>query len=467
MRDGIKRVLSLVSAAAFAASMSGCTSGNDTANGDDILIDEITDEPVQTFIIDDTTEEITETTSETDTVTEAADPYRNSGTVLRVASRNEELQNVFELLYGAENLPEGVSFEYVRYPNETDEYVGALNNSFAADEEPIDIFLAEPDYILPFINSDMTLPLQEAGITEADTADMFPYTLSLGTSSDGILKAASWQAEPGVFVYRRDIALEVFGNDDPDYIHGLISADWEGTASALAEKGYYMVSSAGETYRLYGQNRTSPWVDGGGNICIDNSCRLWTEDMRRDIISGYSPNYPMWTDQWISEQNSEGNTFGFCLASWYSEQLIPMWSDSEAVGIFGVCQPPKPYYWGGAFLCISSRTDNLDLCGDVLKKLTCDSENMLRFTAEMGDCCNSRSALKMFAESGLGYSEFYGQDTFSVYLSAAEAVAAGNVTPYDTALDDCYTDTMQDYFNDLLTYDIAENIFYEKAGEIL
>ncbi len=478
MKDAIKKALSLISAAAVAASVSGCADGNDTASADDILIDEIIDETVETIIIDEPPEEITKATEEifeettavseeSETVTEAAEESeRSCGTVLRIASYNDELQNVFELLYGEKNLPDGISFEYEVYPNYSGEYVDMLNNSLANDVEPIDIFLVEPDYILPFINSDITLPLYEAGITGSDTADMFPYTVSTGTSYDGILKAVSWQTEPGVFVYRRDIAMEIFGNDDPEYIHELISSDWEGTASALAEKGYYMVSSANETYRLYGQNRTSPWTDGG-SIFVDSSCRLWAEDMRRDIQNGYSPNYYMWTDQWISEQSSDGNTFGFCLASWYSEQLIPMWSDSEAYGKFGVCLPPKPYYWGGAYLCISSRTDNLDLCGEVIKKLTCDSENMMRFTEEMRDCCNSRSALKRFTESGLGYSEFYGQDTFEMYLSAAEAVEVSNVTTYDTALDDYYMEAMQDYFKGICTYEEAENYFYEKASEAL
>ena len=35
------------------------------------------------------------------------------------------------------------------------------------------------------------------------------------TDSDGNLKGLSWQGCPGTMIYRRDIAKEVFGTDDP------------------------------------------------------------------------------------------------------------------------------------------------------------------------------------------------------------------------------------------------------------
>lgn len=452
MKIRFRKITAAAFAAAFCISITGCGNNADTAaSADDYLIDELIEETYEEpYLID----EIPETDSSADK------SKRNSGTVLRIASYNDEIQNVFELIYGEENLPEGIKLEYEFNWDYRDEYPEMLEQSFLTDDEPIDIFLVEPDYIQRFINSGYTLPLSDAGITEEDTEEMFPYTVSLGMSDDGVFKAASWHAEPGIFVYRRDIALEVFGNDDPDYINEIISYDWEGTASALAEKGYYMTASASETYRIYGQNRDMPWIDDDGNVVVDNSVRLWAEDMHRDIQNGYNMNIPMWTDSWINEQTSHGKTFGFVLASWYSEQLIPMWSDPESAGKFGLCLPPKPYYWGGAYLCISSETDNLDLCGEIIKALTCDGEKMIRFTEETRDCCNNRSALKAFAESDYGYSEFYGQNTFELYIASAENVEAKHLTPYDLALDDYFITAMTDYFNDDCDYEKSENIFY-------
>src|SRR5690606_3984040 len=112
-------------------------------------------------------------------------------------------------------------------------------------DERIDIFLIEADYALKYVNSPYTLDLKaDLGITDEDLQHQYKYTQDIVTSEDGKLKGTSWQATPGLFAYRADIALEVLGTDDPEEVQEYID-DWdkfEETAELMHAEGYTMLA---------------------------------------------------------------------------------------------------------------------------------------------------------------------------------------------------------------------------------
>lgn len=89
------------------------------------------------------------------------------------------------------------------------------------------------------------MPLSDLGINpDSDLTDQFAFTRTVASDVNGVQRASTWQACPGVLVYRRDIAKEVFGTDDPVEI-GKKTADWatmKTTAEELKAKGYYAFS---------------------------------------------------------------------------------------------------------------------------------------------------------------------------------------------------------------------------------
>ena len=99
------------------------------------------------------------------------------------------------------------------YQNNLDETL--LKQADAAADDKIDLFLVEADYALKYVNTDYTMSVADLGITDEEVADQYQYTKDVMTDSDGNLKGLSWQGCPGAMIYRRDIAKEVFGSDDP------------------------------------------------------------------------------------------------------------------------------------------------------------------------------------------------------------------------------------------------------------
>ena len=73
--------------------------------------------------------------------------------------------------------------------------------------EDVDVFMVEADWALKYINDDAaTAPLSDLGFTDADFAGQYPYTMEIGKDSNGVIKGVSWQAAPGAWCYRSDLA---------------------------------------------------------------------------------------------------------------------------------------------------------------------------------------------------------------------------------------------------------------------
>ena len=92
---------------------------------------------------------------------------------------------------------------------------------------------------------------------------MYAYTKEIATDANGALKAVSWQAAPGLFAYKRSIAKEVLGTDNPDEVQTYV-ADWDKfneTATKMREAGYFMLSGYDDAYRTFSNNVSAPWVN--------------------------------------------------------------------------------------------------------------------------------------------------------------------------------------------------------------
>ena len=120
-------------------------------------------------------------------------------------------------------------------------------------------------------------------------------------------------------------------------------------------------------------------------------------------------------------------------------------------------------------MCISADTDNLDLCGDVLRKMVLDEEAIARYAIENRDFCNNRFAMQRVIESGEAYSDFLAQNSFEVYNAAAEEIRtdAEYSSPYDLDIEARFQSDMQNYIEGYFTYEEAEEIFLDAASYIL
>ena len=169
---------------------------------------------------------------------------------------NDEFQSRFNDFYpevkevsadgSTTTLNDGTVVKWTINPNEGNNYQNKLDEALlaqesAADNDKIDIFLVEADYALKYVDTDYTLDVKnDIGLTDADLADQYQYTKDIVTDSNGAQKGTTWQATPGLFAYRRSIAKDVLGTDDPDAVQAALS-DWDkfdAVAKQASDKGY-------------------------------------------------------------------------------------------------------------------------------------------------------------------------------------------------------------------------------------
>ena len=214
------------------------------------------------------------------------------GKVFNIYAWNEEFKGFFEKYY---TVPEGITVNWIINPSDGGVYQdkldeALLNQANVADDEKIDMFLAEADYILKYTDSEFTQDIQALGVT--DFSNTYEYTVQAASDSNGVVKGVSFQCCPSALIYRRSIAQDVLGTSEPAEVQALLDS-WDKFNAVAADakaKGYYMTASEAETYRTFSNNVTAPWVDDAGNLQFDTQIKAWMDQAKNFSDNGYTMN---------------------------------------------------------------------------------------------------------------------------------------------------------------------------------
>ena len=421
--------------------------------------------------------------------TAAADAAAEEGKVLNIWCWNDEFQSRFNDYYpgvkevaadtSTTTLDNGITVKWTINPTTDNNYQNKLDEALlkqdsAAADDKIDIFLVEADYALKYVDSDYTLDVKnDVGLTDDDLKDQYQYTKDI-VSVDGVQKGTSWQATPGLFAYRRSIAKDVLGTDDPAEVQSALS-DWDKfntVAEEAAAKGYKMLSGYDDSFRVFSNNVSEPWVDGT-TVKVDPSIMAWVEQTKDYTDKGYNNKSTLWSDQWASDQGPSGNVFGFFYSTWginftllgnsLATPTAEGGKEEVGNGIYGdyaVCQGPQPYYWGGSWICAAAGTDNIPTVRDVMQKLTCDADIALRITEDTQDYTNCQSAMQSLATDPTYGSDFLGgQNHIALFSEVAPTIDMSNAGPYDQGCNETIQNCFHDYFNGSIDFDTAKANF--------
>ncbi|NMA66499.1 MAG: carbohydrate ABC transporter substrate-binding protein [Clostridiaceae bacterium] len=409
----------------------------------------------------------------------------SEGNVLRIYCWNEEFKSRFtDYFEKAGKLPDGIEVQWVITPNENNAYQNKLDEDLLKQDtasEKIDIFLIEADYALKYVDTDYTLDvINDIGLTEADLAEQYEYTKEIATDSNGRLKGVTWQATPGLFAYRRSIAKEVLGTDDPTEVQKHLS-DWDkfdSVAAKMHSKGYKMLSGYDDAYRTFSNNVSAPWVDSNDKIVIDPNLMRWVDQTKTYTDKGYNNKTSLWSAEWAADQGPEGKVFGFFYSTWGinftlldNSLAVPVAEGGKKEvgnGIFGdwaVCEGPQSYYWGGTWICAAKGTDNISLVRDVMKTLTCDANTMKQITLDTEDYTNNKKAMNELANSDYQSAFLGGQNHIALFAAAAPKIDMSNISKYDQGMNEEFQAAFKDYFDGTVTKDQALENFYNAVTE--
>ena len=404
------------------------------------------------------------------------------GKIINIYSWNDEFRQRLEAVYPqvestskdgtVTKLKDGCEIHWIINPNQDGVYQQKLDEALgrqadASADDKVDIFLSETDYVFKYTDkdADVAMPLKDLGIdTDKEFKDQYDFTKTTASDSDGVMRGSTWQCCPGTLVYRRDIAKDVFGTDDPEAV-GEKLKDWDttkATAEELKAKGYYTFASYADTFRLYGNSIESSWVEPGSTtIKVDQKIMDWVSDSKEWLDAGYLNKTVkgQWNDDWNKAMSSDSKVFAFLFPAWGIDfTLKPNWDGED--GAWAVTNPPQEYNWGGSYIHVATGTDNTEHAKDIILALTGNKDNLLKISKDYADFTNTKSGMQEAASDAAFASDFLGgQNPFEYFAPVAENIKIAPLSPYDQGCVELIQNAFSDYFQGNVEFDKAKSNF--------
>jgi len=467
-----KRITSALLASAVILSVAGC--GGNTTPASTTAAPAATDAPATEAAATDAA--ATEAAATEAAATEAAAPAADEGDTFNIYAWNEEFKGFFEKYMpgydAAAQTLDGVKVVWTINPSDDGVYQDKLDqalqaNASASAADKVDMFLAEADYILKYTDSDFTMDIANLGVNQVDTE--YQYTVSAASDSNGKIKGVSFQCCPSALIYRRSIAKDVLGTDDPDEVQAQLDSwdKFDATAAKAKELGYYMTAAYAETYRVFSNNATTPWVTGG-QLAIPDAINQWIDQADTYLKNGYTLTSGIWGDEKNAQMFKDGKTMCFFGPAWYFNFCMGNAQDPEkgCSGDWAICKGPQGHFWGGTWILAATGTDNPSLVADVMRAFTENEEVCENLIVNEGQFTNNKKVNEKFANDPSFGSDFLGgQNATAVFCGMTDSIVWANATIYDQLLNEGLQTYILDYYQGTCDKETALANFYAYVNE--
>ncbi len=355
-----------------------------------------------------------------------------------------------------------------------------------------DIYCAEAAFILKYSQGDASsfaAPYADLGI-DIDNAikesDIAKYSVEIGTNGNGDVVGLGYQATGGTFIYRRSIAKDVWGTDDPKEVGakiGAASGNWDQFYKAAAElkaKGYGIVSGDGDIWHAVENSSDKGWIVDGA-LTIDPKREAFLDLSKELKDNGYHNDTQDWTDAWYADMKGEGaqGVLGFFGPAWLINYVMAGNSGGTAIGegTFGdwaACESPVGFFWGGTWLLANKDSQVKEAVGDIIEWITLDSSDTGlqymwangTFNGEGGtkDCVGSGTVM---AKSNGEIDFLGGQNMFDIFVPANQFANGKNLTQYDETINTYWRDQVREYTAGNKSREQAITDFKQKVADNL
>lgn len=368
-------------------------------------------------------------------------PADYKGTI-KIWSWNTELKDL-GIIEKFNKVYPNITVELVSIPNDNSAYTTKISSTMSAGVGVPDVFLSEAAYVKKFTNLDFYEDLSKAPYNaETLTGKMVPYTIDLGRNEkDKSIRALTWQATPGGFFYKRSIAKQYLGTDNPEDIQKMMTttADFIKLGETLKEK------SSGAVKLLAGYNelvnvaigsRSQGWVKDG-KLVIDAKMMEYIDQATTIRNEGLDAKFNQWTPAWTGSM-SDKTTFGYMLPTWGLPFVLGI-NAPKLEGDYAFIQAPTPYYWGGTWLGVSSKSKQKDNAWQFVKYITSNTDFMTAQAKDKGDFMNNTDTQTALSGSADGNNKFLnGQNVYKAYTELVKGVNGKLFTEYDDSINNAW-----------------------------
>jgi predicted small lipoprotein YifL len=388
------------------------------------------------------------------------------GEVLNIWTWNTEFWDFLCKYYADETIDEytckkgDVTIKRTTFPSDDLAYQNALDEALLAqadapEDEKVDIFLAEADYIMKYTQSEATMDVTTIGVD--DFSNAYDYTVAAASDENGVPKGVSFQCCPSAMIYRRSIAKDVLGTDDPAEVQEFVS-DWDKfdeVAAMAKEKDYYMLGTVDATYRVFSNNVSSAWVEDG-KLNFDEAINAWMDQAETYMDKGYA-HYAadIWSTEATSDMAKDGKALCYFGPAWYFQFSMGTAFDPEtgSSGDWAICEGPQAHFWGGTWILAANGTDNPTMVADIMNTFIHDEEVCTKLVEEEGQFVNNKTINDKFAaDDSYGYDFLGGQNFVKVFAEMTDNIKFEHQTIYAQACNE----KLQAYYRDFLNGQVTK-----------
>ncbi len=371
----------------------------------------------------------------------------------------------------------GIEVEFVVIPNQDEVYLNKVVTTLRSRSDIPDVFTGEAAFFKQFIEAGFWEPISDAPYNAENLVDdLVPYVVDLSRDENDKITALSWQATPGALFYRRSIARDVLGTDDPAEV-----SKWTSDINKYYELGekirdYYggerfLVAGYPDMAEFVYNQRTEPYVQDE-TLTIPESLvgfmKLAREMRSNDIEGGIGT----WTPAWFSSM-ADASVFSYILPTWGLHYVLKpnaepeaAAGDAEFTGDWGLAVPPAPYNWGGTWIGINRFSNNKDLAWAFVQHVGSDPDFARFWAEETGDFVGNISVVE---EIKPGFSDpFLGrQNHYEYFFNEAQKIDVSRVGPWDFQIQNAWGDQVEPYANGQKTLQEAFDDFTLAIADIL
>ena len=347
-----------------------------------------------------------------------------------------------------------------------------------------DIYAAEAAFVLKYTQGDMAsyaMPYSKLGIdvdAKIEEAQIAPYTVDIGKRGEDVV-GLGFQATGGAVIYRRSLAKEVWGTDDPTEVAAQIGPGWEKFMSAAEEmkaKGYAMVSGGGDLWQVIRNTGEQPWIVDD-KLTIDPARDRFMDLHKILYDNGYMNDTTAWSDAWFADMSGTGEREVFCFLgpAWLINYVMAS-NAGETAGDWAVAVPPEGFFWGGTWL-LANKDGNPEVrdgVAELIEWITLDSsDDGLQYSWANGTLFEDNSTKDAVGsgtvmERSNGEIEFLGgQNMFEIFIEAGEYANGKILTQYDETMNQYFIDQSTEYATGSKTKEKAIKDFKQMVSDNL
>ena len=362
------------------------------------------------------------------------------------------------------------------------------------DEHSPNLYMAEAAFVKKYTTgsaSSYACTYEELGIDvekKIKDAGIATYVADV-TRRDGKVTGLAYQGCGCVFIYNREVAKDVFGDDNPATIEAAIGTDWEtffDAAEKCKEKGYAIVSGDGDIWHAIENSADQGWVVDG-KLYIDPKREAFLDYSKRLKDNNYHNDTMDFTEGWFADMAEIGpkKILGFYGPMWLINFTMVDHCDmgfdefldggSGTFGQWAVCRPNVASFWGGTWLIANKNVlQDEDLKAGVrelIEYITLDTSDTGiqfelandRFESVSVKCATTSSVVMERSDGRLDI--LGGQDAYPYIIEANAKARGDNLTEYDEWLGYLWRDAVRSYTSGELTRDGAIQWFKNQVRE--